>query len=196
MRDGSFRTDLFYRLNVLNLNIPSLKERRADIPLLIKHLITKSGKWVKVEQEVLEYFMQYEWPGNIRELKSTIDYMLTVCEGNVVTKSDLPFIHGLTGNSVPSEYPACESMLEMQERAFILEVIKQCNEKGKAASRELISSYSQDSDIFLSPQQIRRRLNILESEGFVIKGRGRAGTKITVAGIEYLYFLKSEHGMH
>ncbi|MDM5212849.1 sigma 54-interacting transcriptional regulator [Peribacillus sp. NJ4] len=196
MRDGSFRTDLFYRLNVLNLNIPSLKERRADIPLLIKHLITKSGKWVKVEQGVLEYFMQYEWPGNIRELKSTIDYMLTVCEGNVVTKSDLPFIHGLTGNSVPSEYPACESMLEMQERAFILEVIKQCNEKGKAASRELISSNSQDSDIFLSPQQIRRRLNILESEGFVVKGRGRAGTKITVAGIEYLYFLKSEHGIH
>ena len=60
MRDGSFRTDLFYRLNVLNLCIPPLNERRADIPLLIKHLITKSGKWVKVEQDVLEYFMQYE----------------------------------------------------------------------------------------------------------------------------------------
>ncbi|MFU2018259.1 sigma 54-interacting transcriptional regulator [Peribacillus butanolivorans] len=192
MRDGSFRTDLFYRLNVLNLYIPSLNERRADIPLLIKHLITKSGKWVKVEQDVLEYFMQYNWPGNIRELKSTIDYMLTVCEGNVVTKSDLPFMHGQAGDSVMSEYSACESMLEMQERAFILEVIKQYNEKGKTASRELISSQSKESEFVLSPQQIRRRLDILEGEGFVVKGRGRAGTKITAAGIEYLYFLKSK----
>ncbi|MFP3324976.1 Fis family transcriptional regulator, partial [Planococcus sp. SIMBA_160] len=124
--------DLFYRLNVLNLCIPRLNERRADIPLLIKHLITKSGKWVKVEQDVLEYFMQYEWPGNIRELKSTIDYMLTVCEGNVVMKRDLPFMHGQTEESVISKYSACESMLEMQERTFILEVIKQCNDKGKA----------------------------------------------------------------
>ncbi|MFI8495823.1 sigma 54-interacting transcriptional regulator [Peribacillus butanolivorans] len=192
MRDGSFRTDLFYRLNVLNLYIPSLNERRADIPLLIKHLITKSGKWVKVEQDVLEYFMQYNWPGNIRELKSTIDYMLTVCEGNVVTKSDLPFMHGQAGDNVTSEYSACESMLEMQERAFILEVIKQYNEKGKTASRELISSQSKESDFVLSPQQVRRRLDILEGEGFVVKGRGRAGTKITAAGIEYLYFLKSK----
>ncbi|MGE7762969.1 sigma-54 interaction domain-containing protein [Peribacillus sp. NPDC097895] len=189
IRDGSFRTDLFYRLNVLNLYIPSLKERRADIPLLIKHLITKSGKWVKVEQDVLEYFIKYEWPGNIRELKSTIDYMLTVCEGNVMTKSDLPFMHGQAEGSVASEYSACESMLERRERTFILEVIKQCNEKGKAASRDLISSQSKETDFGLSPQQIRRRLDILESEGFVVKGRGRAGTKITAAGIEYLYFL-------
>ncbi|MFD4930541.1 sigma-54 interaction domain-containing protein [Peribacillus butanolivorans] len=192
MRDGSFRTDLFYRLNVLNLYIPSLNERRADIPLLIKHLITKSGKWVKVEQDVLEYFMQYNWPGNIRELKSTIDYMLTVCEGNVVTKRDLPSMLGQAGDSMKTEYCECESVLEMHERAFILEVIKRCNDKGKAASRDLISSQSKESEFVLSPQQIRRRLDILEGEGFVVKGRGRAGTKITTAGIEYLYFLKSK----
>ncbi|KON66644.1 Fis family transcriptional regulator [Peribacillus butanolivorans] len=192
IRDGSFRTDLFYRLNVLNLYIPSLNERRADIPLLIKHLITKSGKWVKVEHDVLEYFMQYNWPGNIRELKSTIDYMLTVCEGNVVTKRDLPSMLGQAGDSMITEYCECESVLEMHERAFILEVIKRCNDKGKAASRELISSQSKESEFVLSPQQIRRRLDILEGEGFVVKGRGRAGTKITAAGIEYLYFLKSK----
>ncbi|MDQ6597914.1 sigma-54 interaction domain-containing protein [Bacillus salipaludis] len=192
MRDGTFRSDLFYRLNVLNLYIPPLMERRSDVPLLMKHFITKSGKWVKVEQNVLEFFMQYEWPGNIRELKSTIDYMLTVCEGNVVTKRDLPSMLTQAGDSVTHEYSACESMLEMQERAFILEVIKQCNEKGKAASRELISYQSQESDFTLSPHQIRRRLDILESEGFVVKGRGRAGTKITAAGKEYLHFLKSK----
>ncbi|MFD0826265.1 sigma 54-interacting transcriptional regulator [Neobacillus sp. M.A.Huq-85] len=196
IREGSFRSDLFYRLNVLNLSIPPLNERRADIPLLIKHLITKSGKWVKLEQDVLEYFMQYEWPGNIRELKSTIDYMLTVCEGNVVTKRDLPSFLGQAGDSIKSEYFACESMLEMQEHAFILEVIKQYNEKGKAASRELISRQSKETDFALSPQQIRRRLDILETEGFVVKGRGRAGTKITADGIEYLYFLKTKHSVN
>ncbi|MEY2193673.1 sigma-54 interaction domain-containing protein [Neobacillus sp. BF23-41] len=196
IRDSSFRSDLFYRLNVLNLRIPPLIERRTDIPLLIKHFITKSGKWVKTEQDVLEYFMQYEWPGNIRELKSTIDYMLTVCEGNVVTKRDLPSMLGQAKDGVMSEYSTCENMLEMKERAFILEVIKQCNEKGKVASRELISSQSKETDFVLSPQQIRLRLDILESEGFVVKGRGRGGTKITVAGIEYLYFLKSKRAVY
>ncbi|MGG1679609.1 sigma-54 interaction domain-containing protein [Neobacillus sp. NRS-1170] len=196
IRDSSFRSDLFYRLNVLNLYIPPLMERRADIPLLIKHFITKSGKWVKVEQNVLEFFMKYEWPGNIRELKSTIDYMLTVSEGNVLTKRDLPSMLGQAKDSVMSEYSTCESMLEMKERTFILEVIKQCNEKGKVASRELISSQSKETDFVLSPQQIRLRLDILESEGFVIKGRGRGGTKITVAGIEYLYFLKSKRAVY
>ncbi|SCB00222.1 Carbamoyl-phosphate synthase, large subunit [Bacillus mycoides] len=196
IRAGSFKVDLFYRLNVLNLCIPPLIERRADIPILIKHFITKSGKWVKIGQDVLEYFMQYEWPGNIRELKSTIDYMLTICEGNVVTKGDLPSMLGQEGGNVKSEYSVCGSILEMKEHVFILEVIKQCNEKGKAASRDLLSSKSKESDFALSPQQIRRRLDILESEGFVVKGRGRAGTKITDAGIEYLYFLKSKYALY
>ncbi|MCM2532814.1 hypothetical protein NDK43_10965 [Neobacillus pocheonensis] len=109
-----------------------------------------------------------------------------------MTKKDLPSMLGQAGDSEASEYTECESMLEIRERAFILEIIMQCNEKGKAASRELISSESKESDFVLSPQQIRRRLDILESEGFVVKGRGRAGTKITAAGMEYLYFLKSK----
>ncbi|MES1040898.1 hypothetical protein FOA20_15690 [Peribacillus simplex] len=97
---------------------------------------------------------------------------------------------------VTANYPVCESILEIQERIFILEVIKQYNDKGKAASRELIASQSQESDFVLSPPQIRRRLDILEIEGFVVKGRGRAGTKITAEGMEYLYFLKSKHALH
>nr|WP_240522904.1 hypothetical protein [Bacillus cereus] len=83
----------------------------------------------------------------------------------------------------------------MKEHIFILEVIKQCNEKGKAASRDLLSSKSKGSEFVLSPQQIRH-LEILGIGGFVVKGRGRAGTKITDVGIEYLYFLKSKSAVY
>ena len=75
---------------------------------------------------------------------------------------------------------------------FPVETIKHCNENGKPASRQLISMISEKTGHFLSPQQVRRRLDSLEIEGFITKGRGRTGTKITSKGVEYLHQL----GLH
>lgn len=189
IRDGSFRPDLYYRLNVLNFTIPPLRERKSDIPLLVDFFKKKSGKWVKIDPLVLDHLVQYEWLGNIRELKSVMDYMLTVCENSLITENDLP------DNVLQAEQPVAnihlqsfvsESVLEAREYLYILEKVKQCNDNGKAASRDSIAEASKESSLSLTSQQVRKRLDYLEQQGLVKKGKGRAGTKITLAGVNYL----------
>jgi PAS domain S-box-containing protein len=95
MREGTFREDLFYRIKVMEINMPPLRERKEDIPLLTEHFIeklnTKLQKNIEgVSQEVLRKFMAYSWPGNIRELEHTIEHALILCQKSVVTLEDLP----------------------------------------------------------------------------------------------------------
>ncbi|MEH7524982.1 sigma 54-interacting transcriptional regulator [Bacillus sp. JJ1503] len=190
--EGSFRSDLFYRLNVLTLSVPPLRNRKTDIPLLVKHFITKSGKWVKVEENLPEQLQKHEWLGNIRELKSTIDYMLTICDGNKIELKDIPYnrIQKNRKQEIVTSYPIPNNLLEIYEYKFILETIKHCNDNGKPASRQHISMVSEETGSFLSPQQVRRRLDYLETKDFITKGRGRSGTKITTIGVEYLHQLE------
>nr|WP_254118982.1 sigma 54-interacting transcriptional regulator [Bacillus sp. FJAT-29790] len=190
--EGSFRSDLFYRLNVLALSVPPLRDRKTDIPLLVKHFITKSGKWVKVEENLPEQLQKHEWLGNIRELKSTIDYMLTICDGNKIELKDIPYnrFQKNRKQEIVTSYPIPNNLLEIYEYTFILETIKNCNDNGKPSSRQHISMVSEETGSFLSPQQVRRRLDYLETKGFITKGRGRSGTKITTIGVEYLHQLK------
>ncbi|ODG93219.1 Fis family transcriptional regulator [Gottfriedia luciferensis] len=193
--DGSFRSDLYYRLNVLNLIIPPLRLRRTDIPMLVQHFISKSGKGVSIEKEALNELMGLNWLGNIRELKSVIDYMLTVCEGNTISRNDFPHYNYTENREQPKrdsdQFELPTSVLEIEESVTILETIKNCNDLGKAASRDLISNSSEEKGRYLSPQQIRLRLEIMGNKGLITKGRGRAGTKITTIGIDYLHLLKA-----
>ncbi|WP_088069742.1 sigma-54 interaction domain-containing protein [Gottfriedia luciferensis] len=192
--EGSFRSDLYYRLNVLNLFIPPLRSRRTDIQLLVQHFISQSGKRVSIEEDALYALSNMDWQGNIRELKSVLNFMLTVCEGDKITQKDFPHTSYEQNEqqlkSDKSHYSIPKSVLEIKESITILETIKQCNELGKAASREFISNKSEEKGRYLSTQQIRLRLDVMENKGLITKGRGRAGTKITADGIEYLYFLK------
>jgi two-component system NtrC family response regulator len=97
MRDGRFREDLYYRLNVVHIVLPPLKERQEDIHLLVNHFIEKyaserqSAAPVKgVDQEVDRLFYDYSWPGNIRELENVIERVMILCPGEIVRLSDLP----------------------------------------------------------------------------------------------------------
>ena len=85
---GSFRSDLFYRLNVFPVEIPSLRERRVDIPLLVEYFIDryarKAGKNIKrVNKKTLELLQSYPWPGNIRELQNVIERSMILCETDI-----------------------------------------------------------------------------------------------------------------
>jgi two-component system response regulator PilR (NtrC family) len=78
MEDGRFREDLFYRLNVISIQLPSLRERRDDIPLLVQHFLEKYGeendrKNIEIAPEALDLLMEYDWPGNVRELENVIE---------------------------------------------------------------------------------------------------------------------------
>lgn len=95
VRDGSFREDLYYRLKVIPVVIPPLRERRTDIPLLIHHfldMMKKSrGKKLKgISKDVIKAFIDYDWPGNVRELENIIERMVILADGDELTIQDIP----------------------------------------------------------------------------------------------------------
>jgi len=100
--DGKFRPDLFYRLATFTLSVPPLRERREDIPLLIKHFLVRAsaeaGKPIPViEPDVMDFFMTCRWPGNVRELQSAIQSGVVLARQNRLTMADLPA--GMTGGA-------------------------------------------------------------------------------------------------
>jgi PAS domain S-box-containing protein len=95
MEEGLFRDDLYYRISVIPINLPPLQERLADVPLLtdtfIHRMRLKTDKPITgINKEALEIFMQYHWPGNIRELINVIEYAFVLCPGGEITKVHLP----------------------------------------------------------------------------------------------------------
>ncbi len=87
---GTFRRDLFYRLNVVNLRIAPLRDRKEDIPALISHFLTRHGRNHTLTQETLEAMLSYDWPGNVRELENCIQHMVAINSGPLVHTMDLP----------------------------------------------------------------------------------------------------------
>jgi DNA-binding NtrC family response regulator len=94
VKEGRFREDLYYRLNVIEIHMPSLRERRDDIPVLIKHYLAiaakEAGKTIKdIDYEAMRALLAYDWPGNIRELRNTIERATVLADGEVITMHDL-----------------------------------------------------------------------------------------------------------
>lgn len=90
--DGKFREDLFYRLNVIPIHVPSLRKRSSDIPLLVSYFLSRHAPRsdVRVDSELLTILTKHHWPGNVRELENLIERMVVLRHGDVLTKSDLP----------------------------------------------------------------------------------------------------------
>lgn len=135
--EGAFRMDLFYRLDVLAIEVPPLSERKEDIPLLISHFLAKhtstSQEPPRLTEEVAKKLMQYEYPGNIRELENIAQRLLLHCNGETVEVTDL--VDELNYTLVPSQqedggWPT----LEEHEKTYILEVLDEVEgNKSKAA---------------------------------------------------------------
>ncbi|MBD1381600.1 sigma 54-interacting transcriptional regulator [Metabacillus arenae] len=189
VQNGAFRADLFYRLNVLSIQIPLLKERKSDIPLLTSYFIKQSGKKIRIDQAVIDFLMEYDWHGNVRELKNTIDYMLTVCDGRSIQIHDIPKQSVLSKNKPKKEPEKTDlqlTLMDKREYLFILNTIKDFNDQGEPASRRMIADLSKTAEQTLTTQQVRHRLDFLEKHRYITKGRGRAGTKITLEGTDFL----------
>jgi transcriptional regulator with PAS, ATPase and Fis domain len=87
---GTFRRDLFYRLNVVNLRLAPLRDRKEDIPALIAHFLARHGKGHTLAQETFEAMLSYDWPGNVRELENCIQHMVAINTGPLLHAAELP----------------------------------------------------------------------------------------------------------
>jgi transcriptional regulator with GAF, ATPase, and Fis domain len=121
VRNRDFREDLYYRLNVFPIQVPPLRERKEDIPLLVRHFIkkytTKTGKSVsQISQKVMDQLINYHWPGNIRELENIIERAVILSEGGRIK----------LGNWIPTSQSHSDgilSSLEENERQHILKAL-------------------------------------------------------------------------
>lgn len=117
--ENKLRSDLFYRLSVAQINIPPLRERKADIPLLassfIQHYNEETGKHITaLDMQVSRRFQEYDWPGNVRELKNCIEYAFLVCEGEIIRLPDLP--ESYVRKSQEKEKPALSTGIGLKEK--------------------------------------------------------------------------------
>lgn len=185
---SSFLPELFYRLNVLHIPLPPLEDRKTDIPILTAAFFQELNMTPDIDSSVWEVLQQYSFEGNVQELKNIVHYAAAILEGQTVFLHHLPpFVllpQQTAGKGKKEEHQL--TLMEKQEFVFLLEAIKSLNEKGEAASRRILSELSKQGDIPLTPQQVRSRLDDLEKKAYVTKGKGRAGTKITLEGLSFL----------
>jgi len=138
--DGSFREDLYYRLSVIPIHLPPLRERRKDIPLLIRYFCSKHGSdKISFDKDALETLVMYPWPGNVRELENTVERLLIMRNSDVISLSELPeklMANGVSG-SVIIKLPDEGYSLEQLEREIVVEALERNAWNQAAAARFL-----------------------------------------------------------
>jgi two-component system response regulator HydG/two-component system response regulator AtoC len=138
VKKGEFRSDLYYRLNVISINVPSLRERKEDIPLLASHFLEDSGKKNKKEirgfdQKVMDVFMNYDWPGNVRELENIIERSIILCPYDQINVECLPRKLQLKEDEDFSQETEELNLLEMEKRIILKALDKTTWNQSKSA---------------------------------------------------------------
>jgi DNA-binding NtrC family response regulator len=130
--EGKFREDLYYRLNVVTINLPPLRDRPDDVPILVEHFLkeiteNKHTASRRVAREVMERFVEYRWQGNVRELRNTLESMMVLADTEIMTLKDLPdrIAQAPTQNLAPKELPTGLTMEELEKLA-ITKALDQC----------------------------------------------------------------------
>ncbi len=166
---GNFRSDLFYRLNVIPISIPPLRERREDIFLLLKYFL--GSNYSKVTDEEKKSIMEYSWPGNVRELESAANYFMTLEE----------FPKGIIkGKTKTAQKESKEDEIE------ILKIISNNTDNSHGIGRTGIIYDLKERGICISDAKTRVILESLSQNGYIEIRKGRSGNRITEKGINYL----------
>jgi len=142
VKAGQFREDLFYRLNVIPIQLPALRDRQNDIPVLAGHFLkgfagAQRKNISEFNTEAMRALLSYNWPGNVRELENTIEHAVVLAKGSAVEAVDLP---SPVVSPVAEEPPASSKTITENEARLLREVLEECNwNKTTAALRLGIS---------------------------------------------------------
>jgi len=148
LQEGTFREDLYYRLNVITIMVPPLREKKSDIPLLIEHFIQKyakeNNKQIEgISKEALQICLDFDWPGNVRELENAVENAVVMSEGTIITQKDIPtylyseaFAPGVSYSSLEfnGNYSA---QIEQAERIIFEKALKESGDNRTIAAKKL-----------------------------------------------------------
>jgi transcriptional regulator with PAS, ATPase and Fis domain len=142
VKAGTFRNDLFYRLNVVALTMPALRERREDISLLADHFIAKTSRKCRVRArplspEALSCLMQYEWPGNVRELENALERALVLGSTDSILPDDLPEAVLEAYSSAPASATKYHGTIKEAKKQLVLQALQQANGSYLEAAKAL-----------------------------------------------------------
>ena len=144
VKKGEFRSDLYYRLNVVTLHLPLLRERKEDLPLLIQMILSKISKKeslgaIEISREAMDHLLRYDWPGNVRELENVLERAINFTDaGEKIKAKNLP--ERITGSMVSRTVMPLKELMENTEKDAIKDVLLRCrNCKAKAANELGIS---------------------------------------------------------
>ncbi len=156
IQEGSFREDLYYRIAVFEIDLPPLRQRKTDIPLLVDYFIRKFNKELKtnyaaIDPAALQALMHYSWPGNIRELRNLVERAMILCDGQTLTSAGFPpQISGDTA-TMPLQTENLKDAVHAFERQFIQQVLINCQWNKEEAARRL----------GINPSTLYRKMNDL-----------------------------------
>ncbi len=147
VEEGTFREDLFYRINVIHIKIPPLRERKEDIPLLVNHFLDKFNRLnykniLSVDKEVMDILMEYDWPGNVRELENAIERAVVMCQHDTIKKEHLPprifkRISRNSSDTVIEDMSLNNTNLLEIEKKVIMKVLEETNWNQTKAAEKL-----------------------------------------------------------
>jgi DNA-binding NtrC family response regulator len=143
VKEGRFREDLYYRLNVIPIHLPALRERRNDIPLLARHFLSRfvaeqDRRIKEYNPEAMRTLINYEWQGNVRELENSIEHAVVLAKGNTIEVSDLPSsVVKSSGSSVSSRKGPRLSTIAENEKDLLSGTLEKCGWNKKEAAKQL-----------------------------------------------------------
>ena len=158
---GKFREDLFYRINVMNVHLPPLRERKDDLPLLVNHFIEqfnlKFGKNIKqFSSSAYDYIEEYEWPGNIRELENVIEHCFILCNGDIIQAEHLPKrLKSIANTNFGKTNQNEANNFKAVEKELIMSVLNRNNQNRTKSAKEL----------GVDPSTLWRKMKKLEING-------------------------------
>jgi transcriptional regulator with PAS, ATPase and Fis domain len=187
---GSFRADLYYRLNVLPLNLPPLRERKEDILYLLRYFLRSYGReTMTLKPEVEALLLGYPWPGNIRELWNVASFMAFFPDEPMGLDQLPEYLR--EAPEPPGEWKDLIVLIPADELLSVLQGVSQLSSLQGVSGRASIEKYLQNTSHPLREGRIRGILSLAQRYGLVISGPGRGGTRLTEAGLRCINWLKN-----
>ena len=199
--EDSFLADLYYRINVFQIHLPPLRNRKESIPELMSLLMSKNSYSKNFSNEALKCILDYDWFGNIRELKNMIEYSVQIAKTNVIGVDDLPYdVKSYIEQKPQGEPDNCQDiyarlkiLFDSEQLRQILELLSENKYGLRKIGRNGIIAILKEKDIALSERNLRTIMKYFDHYGLVATGKTKQGTILSANGERFLQYLKTKN---